>query len=62
MLTQDIAATMTEEQQAVAAEHPDMLNMIESLPMHQFLSPLGVQLPDEAVQEMIELSRERAHP
>ncbi|WP_433441267.1 glycoside hydrolase family 3 C-terminal domain-containing protein [Nonomuraea sp. CA-141351] len=57
VLMRHIAATMTEEQQAVAAEHQDLLKMIESLPMHQFLSPMGVQLPDEAVQEMIELSR-----
>jgi beta-glucosidase len=60
LLKQHIAATMTEEQQAVAAEHADLLKMIESLPMYQFISPLGVQLPDEAVQEMIELSRRPA--
>ncbi|MFI7639771.1 glycoside hydrolase family 3 C-terminal domain-containing protein [Nonomuraea sp. NPDC049400] len=55
-----IAATMTPEQRAQAAEHADMLRMIESLPMYQFISPLGVQIPAETVQEMIELSRQGA--
>ncbi|MGA5757689.1 hypothetical protein [Nonomuraea bangladeshensis] len=54
VLVRHIAATMTEEQQAAAAEHQDMLKMIESLPMHQFLSPLGVQLSEEAVQDRAE--------
>ncbi|MEV0228137.1 glycoside hydrolase family 3 C-terminal domain-containing protein [Nonomuraea sp. NPDC050786] len=58
MLMGHIAATMTPEQQAQAAEHADMLRMIESLPMYQFISPMGVQIPAETVQEMIELSRQ----
>ncbi|GAA3245579.1 hypothetical protein GCM10020216_074600 [Nonomuraea helvata] len=53
-----ITATMTPEQQAQAAENADMLRMIESLPMHQFVSPLGVQIPAERLEEMIELSRQ----
>jgi beta-glucosidase len=57
VLMRHIQATMTEEQQKQAAEHADLLRMIESLPMHQFISPMGVQLPDQAVQEMLELSK-----
>ncbi|MEU6720855.1 glycoside hydrolase family 3 C-terminal domain-containing protein [Nonomuraea sp. NPDC046802] len=60
VLVRHLAAAMSKEQQAVAAEHPDLLKMIESLPMHQFLSPMGVQLPDETVREMIALSRRPA--
>ncbi|WP_202611005.1 glycoside hydrolase family 3 C-terminal domain-containing protein [Herbidospora solisilvae] len=60
VLMRHLSAGMTREQQEQAAEHADMLRMIESLPMHQFISPMGVQIPDEAVKEMLDLSRSAA--
>jgi beta-glucosidase len=58
VLKRHIESSMTEQQRQQAAEHADMLRMIESLPMYQFISPLGVQIPSEKVHEMIELSKQ----
>lgn len=52
-----MAANMSQEQQEQAAEHGDMLRMVESLPMRQFRGFVGDLLPDEVLQELIERSR-----
>ncbi|MFB4268443.1 glycoside hydrolase family 3 C-terminal domain-containing protein [Nonomuraea sp. GTA35] len=57
-----MAANMSQEQQEQAAEHGDMLRMVESLPMRQFRGFVGDLLTDRVLQDLIELSRERAHP
>ncbi|MGW0197515.1 glycoside hydrolase family 3 C-terminal domain-containing protein [Nonomuraea sp. NPDC003201] len=51
-----LAAGMSEEQQAQAAENGDMLRMVESLPMHQFMG--FVQIPEEVVAELMALSKQ----
>ncbi len=50
-----LTAGMTEKEQTRAAERARMLRMVESLPMHQFLG--FVRLPEEAVTELMTLSR-----
>ncbi|MBG0822517.1 glycoside hydrolase family 3 C-terminal domain-containing protein [Planomonospora sp. ID91781] len=52
-----LTAGMTEEQRAQAAEHAGMLRLVESLPMHQFLGFLPAPLPEEALAELMALSR-----
>jgi len=56
-LMQGMAASMTEEQQAQAAEQQDQLRMVESMPMRQFLSFTGDMFPPGALDALMELSR-----
>jgi beta-glucosidase len=57
MLMQGLAAGMTEEQAAQAAENPDQLKMVESMPMQQFLAFTGTAFPPEALEQLMSLSR-----
>ncbi|MEV0199129.1 glycoside hydrolase family 3 C-terminal domain-containing protein [Nonomuraea sp. NPDC050691] len=52
-----LAANTTGEQREQTAGHGDALRMVESLPMRQFRGFVAALLPDEAVEELIELSR-----
>jgi hypothetical protein len=45
-----------EEQLAVASEHKDVYQIIAALQMRSFIGPLGVQIPDEAIQELLQLA------
>lgn len=51
-----MTANATPEQQAAAEENGNMLRMVESMPMGQFARFPGVEIPDEALQQLIELS------
>ncbi|MCS6556026.1 glycoside hydrolase family 3 C-terminal domain-containing protein [Curtobacterium flaccumfaciens] len=56
-IMQGMAASMTEEQQAQAAQQQDQLRMVESMPMRQFLSFTGDMFPASALESLMELSR-----
>jgi beta-glucosidase len=62
MLMQGLAAGMTEEQAAQAAENPDQLKMVESMPMQQFLAFTGAAFPPEALDQLMSLSRGAGAP
>ena len=51
-----MAAGMTEEQAAAAAENQDMMRMVESMPMRQFLGFLPIPLPEDKLAEFMALS------
>ena len=55
-LLQGLMAHATEEQKAMAADSADMLKMVDSMPMDQFARFPGVDLPDEALDQLIALS------
>ncbi|WP_413098223.1 glycoside hydrolase family 3 C-terminal domain-containing protein [Streptomyces sp. Inha503] len=56
-LTEAMAAGMTEEQAAAASENADAMRMVESMPMRQFLGFLPVPLPDDFLEQLMDLSR-----
>ena len=57
VIMQGMAAGMTEEQAAKAAENPDQLKMVESRPMQQFLAFTGNAFPPEALEQLMAMSR-----
>jgi beta-glucosidase-like glycosyl hydrolase len=52
----------SEEQLAAAEQNGNMLKMVESMPMGQFARFPGVEIPDEALAQLIELSIAAAQP
>ena len=52
-----MAAAMTADQAAQASESADMLKMVESMPMKQFMGFLPGIVTSELLQELMELSR-----
>ncbi len=55
-LMQGMMANATPEQQAAAEANADMLKMVDSMPMGQFARFPGVEIPDEALEQLIALS------
>lgn len=53
-------AGATDEQRAAAGDSADMLKMVESMPMGQFARFPGVEIPDDALARLIELSVQAA--
>jgi beta-glucosidase len=56
-LMRGMAAAMTPEQQAEAAQQQDQLRMIESMPMRQFVGFLGNAIPTAALEQLVEASK-----
>jgi len=56
-LMRGLTAGMTEEQRKHAADNPDELKMVESMPMQQFLAFTGGAFPAEALDQLMALSR-----
>ncbi len=56
VLTRTLSAGMTDEQRRESEKHADMLDMVASLPMRQFLA--FVSVPAEDLEAMIELSEQ----
>ncbi|MFE1396992.1 family 78 glycoside hydrolase catalytic domain [Nocardiopsis dassonvillei] len=52
----------TEEQLAAAEENTNMLKMVESMPMEQFARFPGVDIPEETLRRLVDLSVEAARP
>jgi beta-glucosidase len=61
-LMQGMLANATPEQQAAAEANANALKMVESMPMGQFARFPGVEIPDEALQQLISLSVASAQP
>ncbi|MFF2842467.1 glycoside hydrolase family 3 C-terminal domain-containing protein [Paenarthrobacter sp. NPDC057981] len=59
-LKDGMAASMTEEQAASAAANQDSMRMVESMPMKQFIGFLNGMFPPEALEQLLELSRQPA--
>ena len=57
LLMQGMSAGMSEEQAQQAADNPDQLKMVESMPMQQFLAFVQGAIPEEALEQMMQLSR-----
>ena len=55
-LMQAMMAGASEEQLAAAEDNGNMLKMVESMPMAQFARFPGVEIPDEALDQLIALS------
>jgi len=55
-LMQAMMAGATEEQLAATEDNPNMLKMVESMPMGQFARFPGVEIPDAALQQLIDMS------
>ena len=55
-MMQAMMANATPEQLAAADESANMLKMVESMPMVQFARFPGVEIPDEALDQLIALS------
>lgn len=55
-LMQGMTANMTEEQQLQAAENPDALKMVESMPMQQFIHMTNGAIGVEALEPLMALS------
>jgi len=60
LLMQGMAAGMTADQAQQAADNPDQLKMVESMPMQQFLSFVQGAIPEESLEQMMQLSRSAA--
>ncbi|MGK3950959.1 family 78 glycoside hydrolase catalytic domain [Microbacterium sp. I2] len=60
-LMQAMMANATPEQMAAAEDNGNMLKMVESMPMGQFARFPGVEIPDEALEQLINLSLD-GHP
>lgn len=60
LLMQGMSAGMTAEQAQQAAENPDQLKMVESMPMQQFLAFVQGAIPEESLEQMMQLSRSAA--
>ena len=61
-MMQAMMANATPEQLAAADENANMLKMVESMPMGQFARFPGVEIPDEALDQLIALSLAEAAP
>ncbi|WP_347977872.1 family 78 glycoside hydrolase catalytic domain [Microbacterium sp. ProA8] len=61
-MMQAMMANATPEQLAAADENANMLKMVESMPMGQFARFPGVEIPDEALEQLIALSLAEAAP
>lgn len=57
MLMQGMTASMSDEQARQAAENPEQLKMVESMPMQQFLAFTQGAIPADALEQMMQLSR-----
>lgn len=55
-LMQAMSAGATPEQMSAAEENADMLKMVESMPMGQFARFPGVEIPEEVLEQLIDLS------
>ena len=55
-MMQAMMANATPEQLAAADENANMLKMVESMPMGQFARFPGVEIPDDALEQLIALS------
>jgi beta-glucosidase len=60
LLIEGMTASMSEEQAQQAAENPDQLKMVESMPMQQFLAFTQGAIPAEALEQMMQLSKSPA--
>jgi hypothetical protein len=60
-LMQAMTANATPEQMAAAENNGNMLKMVESMPMGQFARFPGVEIPDEALDQLVALSLSGAH-
>lgn len=60
LLMQGMTASMSEEQAQQAAENPDQLKMVESMPMQQFLAFTQGAISVEALEQMMQLSKSPA--
>ncbi|WP_105030218.1 glycoside hydrolase family 3 C-terminal domain-containing protein [Arthrobacter ruber] len=56
-LMQGLTAGMSEDQAAQAADNPEGLKMVESMPMKQFLAFTNGAFPAEMLEQLMELSR-----
>jgi len=61
-LMQGMLANATPEQQTAAEANANALKMVESMPMGQFARFPGVEIPDEALEQLIALSVASAQP
>jgi beta-glucosidase len=61
-LMQSMMANATPEQQAAAAANTDALKMVDSMPMGQFARFPGVEIPEEALEQLIAMSISAAVP
>ncbi|MEU1972694.1 family 78 glycoside hydrolase catalytic domain [Microbacterium sp. NPDC019599] len=59
-MMQAMMANATPEQLEAAEENAQMLKMVESMPMSQFARFPGVEIPDEALEQLISLSHSAA--
>ncbi|GAA3292439.1 glycoside hydrolase family 3 C-terminal domain-containing protein [Dactylosporangium vinaceum] len=57
-LMRGMTAAMTPEQRAQAEQQQDQLRMVESMPMRVFIGFLGQAVPQAALDQLIEASRE----
>ncbi|MFJ2503505.1 glycoside hydrolase family 3 C-terminal domain-containing protein [Microbacterium sp. NPDC087592] len=62
VLTQSMMDNATPEQQAAAEANANALKMVESMPMGQFARFPGVEIPEEALEQLIALSVSAAAP
>ncbi|WP_335991211.1 family 78 glycoside hydrolase catalytic domain [Glycomyces sp. MUSA5-2] len=62
VLMQAMMAGATEEQLAAAEDNANMLKMVDSMPMGQFARFPGVEIPDAALQQFIDMSVAAAQP
>ncbi|YCK79901.1 glycoside hydrolase family 3 C-terminal domain-containing protein (plasmid) [Arthrobacter sp. D3-18] len=58
LLMEGIAASMTEEQRGAAEAMQDGIKMVYSMPMDQFAKFPGVTIPQEALEQLINATRE----
>jgi beta-glucosidase len=61
LLMQGMSAGMTAEQAQQAADNPEQLKMVESMPMQQFLAFVQGAIPEESLEQMMQLSRASAY-
>ena len=52
-----LQSSMTPEQAEQAAQNPDGLKMVESMPMQQFLVFTNGAIPTDSLEQLIELSK-----
>lgn len=56
LLIQGMTASMSAEQAQQAAENPDQLKMVESMPMQQFIAFTQGSISEETLEQLMELS------
>lgn len=61
-LLEGMLANASEEQRAAAQENANLLRMVESMPMGQFARFPGVDIPDEALSQLMALSLDPGRP